>query len=73
MTIEQLQAEVLKLPTAVRAQFAELLLSSLDENNEVDRAWEDEAERRYQAYLAGEVEGIPWQEAHDRIQRGVRR
>ena len=73
MTIEQIQAEVLKLPMAARAQLAELLLSSLDENNEVDAAWEAEADRRFQAYLAGEVHGIPWEEARDRLQRGVRR
>lgn len=52
MTIEQVEAEVLRLPRAERARLAELLISSLDEDSEIERAWEDEAERRYQRYLA---------------------
>lgn len=56
MTVEQLEAELLKLPLRERAQLAERLLSSLDEDSEIERAWEDVAETRYQQYLAGEVE-----------------
>lgn len=59
MTIEQVEAEVLRLPRAERARLAELLISSLDEDSEIERAWEDEAERRYQRYLAGDEEAIP--------------
>lgn len=59
MTIEQVEAEVLRLPRAERARLAELLISSLDEDSEIERAWEDEAERRYQRYLAGNEEAIP--------------
>jgi putative addiction module component (TIGR02574 family) len=54
MTIEQLQAEALKLPKPHRARLAEALISSLDEDSDVDQAWDDEADRRYQRYLAGE-------------------
>ena len=54
MTIEQLEAEALKLPREVRARLAEVLISSLDEDSEIERAWEKEAEERYQRYLAGE-------------------
>jgi putative addiction module component (TIGR02574 family) len=59
MTIEQLQAEALKLPKQHRAQLAEALISSLDEDSDVDQAWEDEADRRYQRYLAGEEDVVP--------------
>lgn len=59
MTIEQVEAEVLRLPRAEWARLAELLISSLDEDSEIERAWEDEAERRYQRYLAGDEEAIP--------------
>lgn len=59
MTIEQVEAEVLRLPRAEWARLAELLISSLDEDSEIERAWEDEAERRYQRYLAGNEEAIP--------------
>ena len=53
MMIEQFAASALKLPRHERAQLAEILISSLDEESDVDRAWEEEAERRYQRYLAG--------------------
>jgi putative addiction module component (TIGR02574 family) len=58
VTQEQLEAEALKLPAGVRARLAERLISSLDEDSEIEHAWEDEAERRYQQYLAGEMETV---------------
>lgn len=58
MTVEQLQAEALKLPLHQRAQLARLLLSTLDEDSETEQAWEGVAERRYQQYLAGEMETV---------------
>jgi hypothetical protein len=57
--MERLEAEVLKLPRSYRARLAETLISSLDDDSEIEQAWEDEAERRYQLYLAGEEEFIP--------------
>jgi putative addiction module component (TIGR02574 family) len=63
MTVEQLEAEVLKLPLHQRAQLAERLLSSLDEDSEIEQAWEDVAERRYRQYLAGEMEAVSASEA----------
>jgi putative addiction module component (TIGR02574 family) len=59
VNLEQLEAEVLKLPPGVRAHLAERLISSLDEDSEIEQAWELEAERRYQQYLAGEMRTIP--------------
>ncbi|HET7275629.1 MAG TPA: addiction module protein [Longimicrobiaceae bacterium] len=59
MSMEQVEAEVLKLPRQVRARLAEALIASLDEDSEIEQAWENEAERRYQRYLAGEEEAIP--------------
>lgn len=58
MTVEQLEAEVLRLPLRERAHLAERLLSSLDEDAEIEQAWEDVAERRYQQYLSGEMETV---------------
>lgn len=59
MTVEQVEAEVLKLPRPVRARLAEALISSLDEDSEIEQAWEDEAERRYQDFLAGKEQAVP--------------
>ena len=58
MTLEQLEAEALKRPRGVRAHLAERLISSLDEDSEIEQAWEDEADRRYQQYLAGEMDTV---------------
>ena len=63
MTIEQLEAEALKLPRHIRARLAEALISSLDEDSEIEQAWEEEAEARYQRYLAGEEELVSAAEA----------
>lgn len=69
MTVEQLEAEALKLPLHQRAQLARLLLSSLDENFEIEQAWEDVAEVRYRHHLAGEMETVPASEALAEIRR----
>ena len=73
MTVEQLEAEVLKLPLRERAQLAERLLSSLDEDSEIEQAWEDVAERRYQQYLAGEMEAVSASEALAEIRAELNR
>lgn len=44
--LEKLVSEALKLPSAERAAFAQLLLASLVENPEDEDAWELEVERR---------------------------
>jgi hypothetical protein len=63
MTIEQLEAEALKLPRHARARLAESLISSLDDDSEIELAWEDEAEKRYQLYLAGKEDTLSADEA----------
>lgn len=61
MKLIELENEVLKLDPPTRAWLAEVLLRSLDElsEEEVETLWLDEAERREQAWDAGEVEAIP--------------
>lgn len=59
LTPEQLEAELLQLPTSLRARLAEALLDSLEEaDSEIDLAWANEAERRYQELRSGSVKGI---------------
>jgi hypothetical protein len=67
MTIEQLEAEALKLPRHVRARLAETLISSLDEGSEIEQAWEEEAEMRYRRYLADEEDVVTVAEALSQI------
>jgi putative addiction module component (TIGR02574 family) len=59
MTTSQLEAEILKLPRSVRARLAERLLLSLDDDNEIEQAWAEEANRRYQSYLNGDEKMFP--------------
>lgn len=73
MTVEQLEAEVLKLPLHQGAQLAERLLSTLDEDSEIEQAWEDVAEKRYQQYLAGEMETVPASDAFAEIRAELKR
>jgi len=67
MTQDQLEAELLRLPSHVRAHLAEALLASLDKPDaELDLAWADEAERRARELESGKVTAIPASDAHAR-------
>lgn len=59
-----LEQEALLLPKEDRAQLVLHLLDSMDErpgvaSPDIEHAWVEEANRRYQAYLCGEEEAIP--------------
>jgi putative addiction module component (TIGR02574 family) len=55
---ELLEAEILKLPANERAALAQLLLASLDEEDEFEQAWAVEAERRLREIESGVVQTI---------------
>ena len=71
MTLDQLAAEALHLPTEARAQLADRLVESLDaaELNRIDKLWASEARRRLDEILQGKVETIPGEEALARARR----
>jgi putative addiction module component (TIGR02574 family) len=62
---EQLEAQLLTLPTADRARLAEILLASLDAEAETgpasaaEEAWRVEGEHRLADLRAGRVAGVP--------------
>jgi putative addiction module component (TIGR02574 family) len=71
-SLERIESELMALSAEDRARLAERLLASLDdaadENaGEVERAWMEEAERRYQRYQAGEESGRPAEEVLARV------
>ena len=72
MSVLELEAEVLKLPRHERARLAELLIGSLDEEDEISEAWADEAERRYEELRSGAVESVPAEEVFARIRNRAR-
>lgn len=63
--LENLAQQALHLPSNARAWLAELLLESLDfeEDFPVSDAWQEEIQRRCEAIDKGEVELIPAPEA----------
>ena len=56
---EKLTAEALKLTVSERAAFAQLLLASLEEDDDVGRAWAIEVERRIARVESGETQSVP--------------
>ena len=61
--LEDIEAAALQLSQPERAQLAERLLVSLDEDDEILTAWVEEAERRADAFERGEIEVIDFDEA----------
>jgi putative addiction module component (TIGR02574 family) len=65
----RLLREAMDLPPAERARLAEELLASLDEREEdVERAWAAEIERRAQEIRNGATPGEEWRKVLQRIQ-----
>ena len=75
MTIEQIAAEALTLPSEERALLADRLVESLDaaEVNRLDRLWATEAKRRRDEVRHGTVQPIPGDEALARARRSLGR
>ncbi len=76
MTFEELENEVLKLPVARREELVRALILSLDADQETDpeiqQAWIEEAERRYQDYLDGKTTPVPGEEVFRRVRASLR-
>ncbi|MDA0841438.1 MAG: addiction module protein [Planctomycetota bacterium] len=68
---KNVEGMALSLPATEREELAHALLSSLDDQplTDVDEAWIQEAERRLQQLLSGEVGGIPGEGAIQNIRR----
>lgn len=62
MTREELEGQARELPREDRARLAEALIQSLDDEAEVERAWEEEIRRRLEELRNGTVETIPVEE-----------
>ena len=67
--IEDLAAEALALDVLGRAELVRTLIDSLDElpEEELDRLWGEEAERRYDDFLSGRAQAFPAEEVFARI------
>jgi putative addiction module component (TIGR02574 family) len=58
MSAHEIEALALQLPREQRAALAQHLIASLEEADDVEQAWADEAARRYEALRSGETTGI---------------
>ncbi|HLA64355.1 MAG TPA: addiction module protein [Rhodothermales bacterium] len=73
MSVQELEAEVMKLPSSERARLAERILATLDADADIEAAWSEEAARRLEEIETGAVQTIPaadvFAEARTRLRR----
>lgn len=71
MTVEQIEAEALKLPDQARAELLGRLMRSLADtlamDPEVAEAWAQEAVRRDEEMKLGSVTGLPAEEVFEEL------
>lgn len=69
MTLETIEEAAKQLGVKERAALAHTLLKGLDDgvDEDVEALWIAEAERRYDAYLRGEIEALPGDEVMARL------
>jgi hypothetical protein len=76
-TLEEIADAARQLPSDEKAALAEMLLIELGSGQfatkEIESAWLEEAERRYQAYLRGEMSSSPSDEVFARMRERIQR
>ena len=72
MRDEDVESAALQLPRKVRARLAERLIASLDEEDEIEQAWNEEVARRVREVDSGEVKLVPGKQVMDRIRARLR-
>ncbi len=68
VTLETLQAEVLRLSPADRARLLDRLIASLDVDAGAEAAWDKLADEREQALASGDVAAVPLDVAIARLE-----
>ena len=67
---DNLVSEIRSLPEEEKLKVLDALLTDLDKRNpEIDRVWADEARRRWNAYEAGEIATISYEELMSKYSR----
>lgn len=69
---EAIESAALLLPAEDRARLAERLIASLEPDQEVEAAWAAEVRHRMDAWEAGRVAEIPWDEARRQIEERLK-
>lgn len=68
ITLEVLEAEVLKLPPADRSRLLERIIASLDVDRDLETAWDAVADVRETEIESGEAKLVPFEEAIARLE-----
>lgn len=71
-TVDDLEAQALRLAPDERVRLADRLLASLSADAEVDDAWAAEVERRLAELDSGQAEAVPLEEAIARARAAIR-
>lgn len=67
-SLETLQAEMMLLSSSDRAKLLDSLIASLDEDAEVEAAWDALADAREQALRDGTVDTVPLEDVMARLE-----
>jgi putative addiction module component (TIGR02574 family) len=70
-TLDEIRNDALQLPVEDRMQLMEALHESvmISEEREIEQAWLEEAERRYQDWKAGRAHSVPGEEVMARLRQ----
>lgn len=71
--LQQIEEEALRLPPEDRESLAGVLVQSLEDVSisEIDAAWIEEAEQRFQKWRARKTDGIPSEKFFPEIRRDL--
>ncbi len=70
MLAEEIKKNALRLNAVDRVHLVETLLDSLDKTDEqIEKIWVLESEKRYQAYKEGRIKGIPLEQVRSSIEK----
>lgn len=70
MNVKQVIESTKHLSAKEKAMVAHCLISSLEtrQDDGVDQAWGELAQRRFEALASGEVEPVPWEDIKKKVQ-----
>ena len=68
ITLELLEAEALKLAPAEKSRLLERLMESLDEDHEIEAAWDAVAEDRESQVAVASAATVPMEQAFARLE-----
>jgi len=68
--VRDIVTQVSSMPDADKLQLVDLILRQLDKPDpEIDRVWAKEARKRWQAYKAGTIETVSYEQVMEKHQR----